>query len=49
MAFANYYYEDFPNFNGLDAELDLWFNFWNCAKFKNNLPDSASVTLNRVD
>ena len=47
--FTNYYYEDFPNFNGLDAELDLWFNFWNCAKFKNNLPDSASVTLNRVD
>ena len=49
MVFANYYYEDFPNFNGLDAELDLWFNFWDCAKFKNNLPDSISVTLKRVD
>ena len=49
MVFANYYYEDFPNFNGLDAELDLWFNFWDCAKFKNNLPDSVSVTLKRVD
>ena len=49
MAFANYYYEDFPYFNGFDAELDLWFNFWDCAKFKNNLPESASVTLERVD
>ena len=49
MVFANYYYEDFPNFHGLDAELDLSFNFWNCAKFKNNLLDSASVTLKRVD
>ena len=49
MVFANYYYEDFPNFNGLDAELDLWFNFWDCAKFKNNLPDSVSVTLKKVD
>ena len=26
-VFANYYYEDFPNFNALDAELDLWFSF----------------------
>ena len=64
MVFANYCYEDFPNFNGLDAELDLWFDFWDygldaevdlwfdfwdCAKFKNNLPDSVSVTLKRVD
>ena len=23
MVFANYYYEDFQDFNGLDAELDL--------------------------
>ena len=38
-VFANYYYEDFPNFNALDAELDLWFSFWDFAKFKNNLPD----------
>ena len=28
MVFANYYHEDFPKFNGLDAELDLWFNIW---------------------
>ena len=48
-VFANYYYEDFPNFNALDAELDLWFSFWDFAKFKNNLPDSVSVTLKRVD
>ena len=49
MVFANYYYEDFPDFVGLDAELDLWFNFWDCEKFKNNLLDSGSVTLKRVD
>ena len=49
MVFANYYYEDFPNFNGLDAELEFWFNFWDCAKFKNNLPDSVSLTLKKVD
>ena len=49
VVFANYYYEDFPDFNALDAELDLWFSFWDFAKFKNNLPDSVSVTLKRVD
>ena len=49
MVFANFYYEDFPNFNGLDAELDIWFNFCDCAKFKSSLPDSVSVTLKRVD
>ena len=49
MVFANCCYEDFPNFNGLDAELNLWFNFYDCAKFKSNLPDSVSVTLKRVD
>ena len=49
MVFANCYYEDFPNFNGLDAELDIWFNFCDCAKFKSSLPDSVSVTLKRVD
>ena len=45
MAFANYVYEHFPNFNGLDAE--PWFKLWNSAKFKNNLP--VSVTLKRVE
>ena len=49
MVFANYYYEDFPNFNGLYAELDLWLNLWACAKFKNNLSDSVSVTLKMLD
>ena len=39
MVFANYCYKDFPNFNGLDEELDIWFNFWDRAKFKSNLPD----------
>ena len=36
MLFANYYYDEFPNFNGLDAELELWFKLWRCEKFKNN-------------
>ena len=51
MVFANYYYEEFQNFNGLYvyAELDLWFNLWDCAKCKNNLSDSVSVTLEMVD
>ena len=49
MVCASYYYEGFPNFNSLDAELDLWFSFWDCAKFKNNLPDSVSVALKRAD
>ena len=49
MVFANYYYEDFPNFNWLYAELDLWFNLWDCAKFKNNFSDSVSVTLKMLD
>ena len=38
MVCANCYYEDFPNFNRLDAELDLWLKLWDWAKFKNNLP-----------
>ena len=48
-GFSYYYYEDFPNFNGLVAELELCFNFCSCAKFKSNLPDYVSVTLKRVD
>ena len=27
MVFANVYLEDFPNFTGLTAALDLWYNF----------------------
>ena len=49
MVFANYYYEDFPYFNDLDAELDLWFKLWDCTKFENNLPDPVSATLKRSD
>ena len=37
LVFANCYFEDFPNVNGLDVELDFSFNFWDCAKFTNNL------------
>ena len=36
MLFANYYYKDFPNFNGPDAKLELWVKLWPCEKFKNN-------------
>ena len=49
MVFANFYLEDFQNFTGLAAELDLWYNFWNEIKYKNDLPDSISATLKRVD
>ena len=48
-GFANFYIEDFPNFTGLATKLDLWFNFWDKTKYKNDLPDSISVTLKRVD
>ena len=34
MVFANYYYEEFPNFNGLDAELNLSFKLWDCINLK---------------
>ena len=27
MGFANFYLENFPNFTGLAAELDLWYKF----------------------
>ena len=47
--FANYYYEEFPNFNDIHAEFNLWFNFWDCATFKKNLLDSVFMTLKRVD
>ena len=49
MVFASFYLEDFQNFTGLAAELDLWYNFWNEIKYKNDLPDSISATLKRVD
>ena len=48
MGFANFYLENFPNFTGLAAELDLWYKFWNKIKYKNDLPDSISATLKRV-
>ena len=48
MVFANYY-QYFPNFNGVDAELDLWHKLWDCAEFKSNLSGSASATLERVN
>ena len=49
MVFANFYLEDFPNITGLAAELDFWYNFWDELKSKNDLPDSISATLKRVD
>ena len=49
MVFVNLYPEDFPNFTGLAAEVDLWYNFWGEIKYKNDLPDSISATLKRVD
>ena len=48
IVFANFYLEDFPNFTGLAAELNLWYNFWDEIKYKNDLPDSISATLKRV-
>ena len=48
MVFTHQYYEDFPNFNGLEAELDFRYKIQDCVKFKNNLPDSISVTLKGV-
>ena len=46
MVFANFYFEDFPNFSGL---ADIWYNVWDKIKCKNDLPDSISATLKRVD
>ena len=40
IVFRNCYCEDLPNFTGLAEELDLWHNFWDEIKYKNNLPDS---------
>ena len=48
MVFANFYLEDFPNFPGLAPELDLWYNFWDEIKYKNDLRDSISATLNSL-
>ena len=49
IVFANLYLEDFSDFNHLASELELWYNFWNKTKYKNNLPDSISATLKRID
>ena len=40
MIFSNFYLEDFSNFTGRAAELNLWYNFWDKIKYKNDLPDS---------
>ena len=49
MVFANFYLENFPNFTGLAAELDLWYkdDIKGEIKYKKKLPDS--VTLKRVN
>ena len=49
MVFVNFYLENFPNFTGLPAELDLWYkdDIKDEIKYKNDLPDS--VTLKRVN
>ena len=49
IVFVIYYFEDFANFNDLDAELDLWYKLWNCVTFKSKLPNSVSVILKRFD
>ena len=49
MVFTNAYLEDFPTFTGLAADLDLWYNFWDEIKYKNDFAYSISVTLKRVD
>lgn len=49
IVFANLYLEDFSDFNHLASELELWYNFWNKTKYKNNPPDSISATLKRID
>ena len=48
MVFAKYY-EYFPNFNSLDAKLDLWCKVWDLAKFKSNFPVSISTALKRIN
>ena len=45
MVFVNLFLEDFPNFSGLAAELDPWYNFWDEIKYKNDLPDSIYIYL----
>ena len=45
MVFVNFFLEDFPNFSGLAAELDPWYNFWDEIKYKNDLPDSLYIYL----
>ena len=49
MVFANSFLADFPKFTGLAAELELCYNFWDEMKYKNDIPDSMSATLKRVD
>ena len=49
MVFASFYLEDFPNFTGLAAELDLWYNFWDEINYKNDLLGSISATVKKVD
>ena len=41
MVFSNFSFEDFSNFTGLAAELDLWYNVWDKIKYKNDLPNSS--------
>ena len=49
FGFWKFLFEDFPNFTGLTEELDLWYKFWDKIKYKNDLPDSISATLKKVD
>ena len=44
--FSNLYASDLPNPLGLDAELELWQNYW--ENYKGSLPDSVAATLKSV-
>ena len=49
MVFANFCFGDFPNFTGLAADLDIWYNFWDEIKYKNEVSDSILSILKRAD
>ena len=49
LVFFNFYCDDLPHFNSLNAELDLWFTHWELKSKTANVPDSVATTLKSVE
>ena len=44
--FCEFYQDDFPNYQILDSEIDLWESYWKC--YNGDIPDEIRTTIKTV-